>query len=155
MYITMNLAELEFQQRSYGSIYIEVHGFLLIPGLMYGILLMALMFLPPTRNWARGERARKRGLPAEAVAAQLESDAGQQVCALAVISMILSMIPFMLLTQLTSLILGIIALRKIRNSGGTLSGRGYAWTGVIISSLILTCIGSLVGVAIVASNMSK
>jgi hypothetical protein len=118
----------------------------------YGILLTVMMFIPPTRRWVRAVRAVQRGeAPEEIVAAA----AGPPVSKLAVASMVLSMIPFMLLTQLTGLILGLVALGKIRRSQGALGGRGFAWTGVIISSLILFCCGGLIGVAIVGSQMDE
>jgi hypothetical protein len=46
-------------------------------------------------------------------------------------------IPFLLLGQITGLILGIIALRKIKQSQGAVGGKGFAIAGVTISGLIL------------------
>jgi hypothetical protein len=43
----------------------------------------------------------------------------------------------MLLGQITGLILGIIALRQIKQSQGTVGGKGFAIAGVTISGLIL------------------
>jgi hypothetical protein len=42
-----------------------------------------------------------------------------------------------LLGQITGLILGIVALRKIKQSQGAVGGKGFAIAGVTISGLIL------------------
>jgi len=75
---------------------------------------------------------------------------------LAIVSMILSMVPCMLLTQIGGLVTGVVALVKIKGSAGTMRGKIYAWTGVIISSAILSCFGGLSGLALLlALNQTK
>lgn len=58
------------------------------------------------------------------------------------------MVPFMLLTQCAALVMGILALRRIKSSQGRLTGRGFAIAGICISSSILLCIGSVATLAI-------
>jgi hypothetical protein len=62
---------------------------------------------------------------------------------LAIVSLILSMVPFMLLTQLAALVVGIVALKKISASQGQFGGRGFAIAGVSIAGSILGLIATI------------
>jgi hypothetical protein len=143
--VALELARQEWEKtHAFGYTYIEVWWFAPFSP-AYAVVLLSLMFAPRTRRWVRGVRAERRGVPPE----QAWDFAHEPpTSSLAVTSMVLSMVPFLLLTQMTAFVLGIIALRRIRRSRGKLGGKGYAWTGVIISSLILTCFGSLIGLAV-------
>ena len=121
------------------------NGISAVPGIapLYGILIIVLLMLPAAREWARGG-----ALVAQPVAAGTGSVAAapaavRPTSGLAVASLICSIIPFALLTQITGLVLGIIALVKIRKSNGALGGKGFAIAGVIISSVILAFIGGI------------
>lgn len=109
-----------------------------VPGAapLYGILLIVLLMLPTAREWAR------RGHASAGVVSPMPTIT-RPTNGLAVASMICSMIPFALLTQIAGLILGIVALVKIRKSNGAVGGKGFAITGIIISSLILLFIGGI------------
>lgn len=149
MHVAKALAEVEYNGP---PIYIEFVGAVPAFTPFYGVLTLVLMLLPVTRNWARGVRAVKKGIPLEQVLAPTPAP---PVYTLAVISMVLSMVPFLLITQAVSLIMGMIALRTIRNSQGRLGGRGFAWAGVIISSLILLAIGGLLATVLVFLSLEK
>ncbi|MEY2579564.1 MAG: hypothetical protein QOI49_2388 [Verrucomicrobiota bacterium] len=100
---------------------------------LYGILLIVMLMLPDVRAWAR-----RTGpgviAPNGTVFANSPSPPAS---GLAIGSLVASLIPLMLLGQITGLILGIIALRKIKQSRGTIGGKGFAIAGVTISGLIL------------------
>ena len=100
---------------------------------LYGILQIVFLMLADARAWARGEVAIAEIGPTAAAA---QAPAGG-TSGLAVGSLVASLIPFMLLGQITGLVLGIIALRKIKQSHGAIGGRGFAIAGVIISAVIL------------------
>jgi hypothetical protein len=96
---------------------------------LYGILLIVMLMLPDVRAWARRTEP---GAIAPNGTVIATSPSG-----LAIGSLVASLIPLMLLGQITGLILGIIALRKIKQSQGTVGGKGFAIAGVTISGLIL------------------
>jgi prepilin-type processing-associated H-X9-DG protein len=77
----------------------------------------------------------------EAVSAAYAAEAGAtaKTSGLAIASLVLAILGPLAcgLTALIGLILGIIALVKIKNSGGALRGRGLALAGVIVSALFL------------------
>jgi hypothetical protein len=100
---------------------------------LYGILLIVMLMLPDARAWARGAEP---GVitPSGTVIATSPSPPAS---GLAIASLVASLIPLMLLGQITGLILGIIALRKIKQSQGAVGGKGFAIAGVTISGLIL------------------
>jgi hypothetical protein len=140
-------AELEYEGP---PVYLEVVTAVPACSPLYGVLLTVVLLLPASRDWARGVGARKRGIqPGEAIVPA----AAAPVYAPAVVSLVLSLVPFLLLTQMASLVVGLFALRKIKRSGGALGGRGYALAGVVVSSLILAGIGSLVGLIVVVDQM--
>lgn len=151
--ITKVLAEQEFREMHANSLFavLNIQYFaaapLFPPG--YGVLLLIFSLLPSVRDWARGTRAVARGLPPAQAWAPTVRPA--PVHAPAMISMVLSMVPFLFITQIVSLIMGIVALRTIKRSAGKLGGKGFAWTGVIISTLILGCMGSIISLALVAA----
>lgn len=112
---------------------------------VYGILIIILSMLPDARAWARG------GVTASATAdgtgfvgESATPAAPARTSGLAIASLICSVIPFVMLTQIAGLTLGIIALVKIRKSQGTLGGKGFAIAGVIISSLAILFIGGVI-----------
>lgn len=100
---------------------------------LYAILLIVMLMLPDARAWARGAEP-GAATPSGAVIATSPSPPAS---GLAIGSLVASLIPLMLLGQITGLILGIIALRKIKQSQGTVGGKGLAIAGVTISGLIL------------------
>jgi hypothetical protein len=99
---------------------------------LYGILLIVMLMLPDVRAWAR--RTELAPITASGTVIQTSSPPAS---GLAIASLVASLIPLMLLGQITGLILGIIALRKIKQSQGTVGGKGFAIAGVTISGLIL------------------
>jgi len=107
---------------------------------LYGILVVIFLMLADARAWARGEVAIAKTDSARAVA---EAPPGG-TSGLAIGSFVASLIPFLLLGQITGLVLGIIALRKIKQSQGTVGGKGLAIAGLTISSLILVFIIGIV-----------
>jgi hypothetical protein len=99
---------------------------------LYGILLIVMLMLPDARAWAR------RTEPAPiASTGTVIPPSPPPASGLAIGSLVASLIPFLLLGQITGLILGIIALRKIKQSQGAVGGKGFAIAGVTISGLIL------------------
>jgi hypothetical protein len=117
---------------------------------LYGILLLVMLNLPEVRAWARGS------VMAPAASAGVAPAPPAKTETLAIVSFALSLIPFLLLTQITSLILGIIALKRIARSRGALLGRGFAIAGVAISSaILLLIIGILVLVLVLSSSHAK
>ncbi len=117
---------------------------------LYGILLLVMLNLPEVRAWARGNVI----TPADSAA--VTSAAPVKTETLAIASFALSLIPFLLLTQITSLILGIIALRRIARARGALGGRGFAIAGVAISAaILLLIIGILVLVLVLGASKAK
>jgi hypothetical protein len=100
---------------------------------LYGILLIVMLMLPDVRAWAR----RTELAPIASTGGSVIPTSRPAASGLAIGSLVASLIPLMLLGQITGLILGIIALRKIRQSQGTVGGKGFAIAGVTISGLIL------------------
>jgi hypothetical protein len=118
---------------------------------VYGILLIVMLFLADARAWACGGIQVAGTVPAGA----LDPVPARETSGLAIGSLVASLIPFLLLGQITGLILGIIALRKIKRSGGTVGGKGFAIAGVIISSLILLFIIGILVLLIVTGAFNK
>ena len=154
--ITKVMAEEEFTRKHQHAMFASFHikyfaaAPFFPPG--FGALLLVLSLLPPVRDWARGKRVVEGGpSPSEAGA---PASSPVQLHSPAMVSMVLSMIPFLLITQIVSLIMGIAALRTIGRSEGKLTGRGFAWAGIIISSLILSCMGSIIGIAVVGAAVA-
>jgi hypothetical protein len=100
---------------------------------LYGILLIVMLMLPDARAWASGT-APAAIAPDGTV---IRTAPSPPASGLAIGSLVASLIPFLLLGQITGLILGIIALRKIKQSHGAVGGKGFAIAGVTISGLIL------------------
>ena len=99
---------------------------------LYAILLIVMLMLPDARAWSR------RTEPAPiASSGTVIPTSPPPASGLAIGSLVSSLIPFLLLGQITGLILGIIALRKIKQSQGAVGGKGFAIAGVTISGLIL------------------
>ena len=99
---------------------------------LYAVLVIVMLMLDDARAWASGT-----GLAGTAANGTIISKPSRPTCGLAIASFVSSFIPFLFLGQVTGLILGIIALKKIRKSQGTLGGRGFAIAGITISSIIL------------------
>src|ERR1019366_5634194 len=72
----------------------------------------------------------------------------------ALMSLILAFVPFLLVSQMTSLILGIIGLKRIARSKGALHGRGLAIAGITVSTILLFLILAAVTVALVIPALS-
>jgi hypothetical protein len=100
---------------------------------LYGIFLIVMLMLPDVRAWAR----RSELAPIAASDGSVTPTSRPPASGLAIGSLVASLIPFLLLGQITGLILGIIALRKIKQSQGTVGGKGFAIAGITISGLIL------------------
>ncbi|PZR76047.1 MAG: hypothetical protein DLM73_03715 [Chthoniobacterales bacterium] len=99
---------------------------------LYGILVIVMLMLADARAWARGTQ-----VVSVAPTGTINQMSVAPTSGLAIASLVSSLIPFLLLGQITGLILGLIALRKIKQSHGTMGGKGFAIAGVTISSLIL------------------
>ncbi len=99
---------------------------------LYGILLIVMLMLADARAWA----GRTEPAPMASTGTVIPTSS-PPASGLAIASLVSSLIPFLLLGQITGLILGIIALRKIKQSRGTVGGKGFAIAGVTISGLIL------------------
>jgi len=99
---------------------------------LYGILLIVMLMLPDARAWARQTGPAPMPSSGPVIAASTPP-----ASVLAIGSLVASLIPFLLLGQITGLVLGIIALRKIKQSHGAVGGKGFALAGVTISGLIL------------------
>ena len=107
---------------------------------LYGILLIVMLMLADVRAWAR--RVEPSAITPSGTVVPTSSP---PTSGLAIGSLVASLIPFLLLGQITGLILGIIALRKIKQSRGAVGGKGFAIAGVTISgSILLFMIGLLV-----------
>src|SRR5688500_16772807 len=76
-----------------------------------------------------------------------------QLSMLALMTLILSLTPFLLLPQIASLVTGFLALRKIKRSAGALTGRGLAIGGMCISTCMLLCIVGVVGLVLVTTAL--
>ncbi|MEP6708071.1 MAG: DUF4190 domain-containing protein, partial [Pyrinomonadaceae bacterium] len=113
---------------------------------LYGILIIVLLLLPAAREWARGGATQGTSDGTGLVGADAAPAASRPTSGLAIASLVCSLIPFALITQIAGLILGIIALVKIRKSQGTLGGKGFATAGVIISSLAILFIGGVIAI---------
>jgi len=118
---------------------------------LYGILLIIFLMLADARTWARGGIEVAVTGPAGAVA----QTPAVGTSGLAIGSFVASLIPFLLLGQITGLVLGIIALRKIKQSHGTIGGKGFAIAGVTISSLILLFIIGIVALFVMDTAFRK
>ncbi len=118
-----------------------------VPGFatLYGIVLIVMLLLPESRAWARGKASVALGSPGQFVPGGT-AVAARKTSGLAIASLVCSVIPFALLTQIAGLTLGIVALVKIRKSQGTLGGKGFAIAGVIISSLAILFIGGIIAI---------
>jgi hypothetical protein len=149
--ITKVLAEEEFQRMHANSYFavLNIRYYAAAPFFppAYAALMLVMMILPQVRDWARG----RTEVRSEIVSTSTVSSQQPQVHGPAMMSMVLSMVPFLLITQIVSFIMGIGAIRAINRSEGKLTGKGFAWTGIIISSLILGCMGSIIGVAATAA----
>ena len=99
---------------------------------LYGILLIVMLMLPDVRAWARRTELAPTASTGSVIPTSHPAASG-----LAIASLVASLIPFLLLGQITGLILGIVALRKIKQSQGAVGGKGLAIAGVTISGLIL------------------
>jgi hypothetical protein len=119
---------------------------------LYGILLIVLLMLPDSRGWARGA-APASGASGEAGSVGAASTPAR-TSGLAIASLACSMIPFVLLTQIAGLALGIVALVKIKRSNGSLRGKGFAIAGVIISSVVLLLIGGIVSAIVLGGGLN-
>jgi Domain of unknown function (DUF4190) len=107
---------------------------------LYGIFLIVMLMLADARAWAKGVEP-----GAVTPSGTVIPTSSPPTSGLAIGSLVASLIPFLLLGQITGLILGIIALRKIKQSRGAVGGKGFAIAGVTISGgILLFIIGLLV-----------
>ena len=118
---------------------------------LYGIFLIVMLMLADARAWAAGRmETAPVGSSETVVTASAPPASG-----LAIASLVASLIPFLLLGQITGLILGIIALRKIKQAPGTIGGKGFAIAGVTISGLILLFMIGILVLLIVTGAFRK
>jgi len=117
----------------------------------YAILLIVMLMLPDARAWARRTEPAAIAPSGTVISTSLSPPAS----GLAIGSLVASLIPFLLLGQITGLILGIIALRKIKQSQGAVGGKGFAIAGITISGVILLFIIGLLALIIVTSAFKK
>src|SRR4051812_21281002 len=92
---------------------------------LYAILLIIMLMLADVRAWAKRTAPASIASPGIVVPTSSPPTSG-----LAIGSLVASLIPFLLLGQITGLILGILALRKIKQSNGAIGGKGFAIAGV-------------------------
>ncbi len=119
---------------------------------LYAILVIVLLMLADARAWASGRtQLAQAGTPP----ASLNQAPAAPTSGLAIGSFVASVIPFLLLGQITGLVLGIIALRKIKQSHGTIGGKGFAIAGVTISSVILLFIIGIIVLLMVTGAFNK
>jgi hypothetical protein len=118
---------------------------------LYGILLIVFLMLADARTWAHGEVA-TAGTPSTGTINQASAS---PTSGLAIASFVASLIPFLFLGQITGLVLGIIALRKIKQSNETIGGKGFAIAGIAISSLILLFVLGLLVLVILTGAFRK
>lgn len=111
---------------------------------VFGIVMIVLLMLPDSRLWARGGVTQSFSAAGTGAQPAMVLTPAPPTSPLAIASLICSIIPFALLTQIAALIIGIIALSKIKKANGALGGKGFAIAGVIISSLILLFVGGIV-----------
>jgi len=136
--IGKNLAELAMQEAASRSEAFFSHAEVeyLSPTPLFGILAGIAIMILVSQESARA-RALLRSAPALPGRATTTAPlVNSRQCMPALLSLILAFVPMMMLTQLASIILGIVALRQIRRSGGELSGRWMAITGIVTSSLL-------------------
>jgi hypothetical protein len=135
-------AEIEWSQGAgYGGPYqTQVELIVAVPGMSipFGIVLVVLLNLRGVRLWA----ARRHQLPG----AVGPGGKPTTLSVAAVMSFVLSLMGCLLVNQLASVVLGIVALRNIRRSNGLLRGRGFAIAGVSVSSTLLLM--AVTGIAI-------
>ena len=117
---------------------------------LYGIFLIVMLMLADARAWAGHTEPALITSSGTVVPTSTPPTSG-----LAIGSLVASLIPFMLLGQITGLILGIIALRKIKQSQGAVGGKGFAIAGVTISGVILLFIIGLLLLILVTSGFKK
>jgi len=117
---------------------------------LYGILLIVMLMLADVRAWAR--RVEPSAITPSGTVVPTSSP---PTSGLAIGSLVASLIPFLLLGQITGLILGIIALRKIKQSRGAVGGKGFAIAGVTISGLILLFMIGVLVLLIVTGAFKK
>lgn len=117
---------------------------------LYGIFLIVMLMLADARAWAG--RTEPASITSSGTVVQTSTP---PTSGLAIGSLVASLIPFMLLGQITGLILGIIALRKIKQSQGAVGGKGFAIAGVTISGIILLFIIGLLLLILVTSAFKK
>ncbi len=135
--IGKNLAELAMQEAATRSqaVYFQAQVEYLSPtplfGILAGIAIMILVSQESARAWVA-----RRAAPALPGLAETAPSLPTRQCLPALLSLILAFIPMVMLTQLASIILGIVALHQIRRSGGELSGRWMAVTGIVTSSIL-------------------
>jgi hypothetical protein len=118
---------------------------------LYGILLIVMLMLPDARAWAR----RTELAPIGSTGGGVIPTSPPPASGLAIASLVASLIPFLLLGQITGLILGIIALRKIKQSHGTVGGKGFAIAGLTISGLILLFMIGILALLIMTGAFRK
>ena len=109
-------------------------------GPIYAIVLMVLLLSNNTKRWAytvrHGQAPPRDGDP----------DEQPSTSRLAILSLIFSpLICLPLIAQITAVVMGILALGRIRRSEGRLKGRGLAIAGLVVSVVIILALaGSII-----------
>ena len=118
---------------------------------LFAAVLAIMLLTGPTKAWLDDLKARRfAGVPG---AAPGTAPIHRPNSVLAIICLVISPIPLMLLPQLTAIILGIIALRRIRRSNGQLGGKWFAIIGIIIASTFFAIIGGIVLLVLVIMSL--
>lgn len=133
-----------------GSIHVIVGALTFAP--LLGLVSAVILMTTPVKVWMAAVRLGGGRVTADSYErARAELALRPPVCGLAVVALFLSFMPGMMLTQLAAVVLGIVALAKISKSGGKLSGRGFAWGGIVIGAVLLVGVGGLIVTVMLAS----
>ena len=63
-----------------------------------------------------------------------------KTCSMATVALVLSIIPICGLSQLVGIILGIVSLGRIKDSGGRLKGKGKATAAIVVGAILLVIV---------------
>ncbi len=176
------MASYEAAQRGnvgYGGGPTEVRFIAAVPAVApaYGVLLLVFLNLASVRAWARRmplaparptvvTPAGNGGTALAATTGAASTDIAQptasppvaptpQLSIMALMSLVLAFLGCLLIPQIVSLVLGVLALRRIRRSHGMLTGRGLAIGGICVSSVFLLFVAAIVALSIVIAVVNQ
>jgi hypothetical protein len=114
---------------------------------MFSVALAVAMFTGEVKRWAHMLRAGPGAPPPP------EPDKNVPISTAAVISLGLSLVPVFVLSHSVAILVGIIALIRIKYSKGRLRGSGIALAGIVISLLVILGLAGLIAAAILVDKM--